>query len=207
MDPRVEHLQRIFEEIRRNAESAEKTLWMLRDQLKGLVDEEHELRSRLTAVKPKVAQNLSSEAPVVIDPVLADRCANLSKRIEETAEDLAKDRDEKIRLLRTIEYRVHGGPQPTLLDQPLIDAINKPPATAGFAKVLRYLPAENVEVLQRSRYFAFALAMIHNGLSQYKKNGFVNVERASLVAAHEVGCRTRLIDVIATIDEQDMIKL
>jgi hypothetical protein len=202
-------LQNIFNEIRYNAEAAEKTLWALRNRLEALTVEEQELRAGQSSSAAFISKSVAEPKPAHVDddPVLADRCATLSRRIEETSQDLAKDREEKIRLLRTVEYRVHGGPQPTLLDQPLLDANDKLPATAGFAKVLRYLPPENVDVLSRARYFVFARAMIHSAVMQHKKNGYVNVERAALVAAHEVGCRARLIDVIATIDEQDMLKL
>lgn len=195
-------LVRLLEELKLEAVESEKSLWMLQTSVKNAMEDCETARRQLYSTPSGAAVNHPRDSAV------EEEILELTRRVKYIENEITKDREEKIRLLRHIASVIHGGPMATFSEQWMLTS---PSASYQPSMALSYwikeLPAENASSLEKQRYFAFCASFFLSILNQQHFYGFVSLEDAAINAGNSVGHRTNLIRVASCVEEADLVKL
>lgn len=134
------------------------------------------------------------------------------ERIVDVERDISRDADDRLRCLRAIERAVHGGAQPTLADYTVVAAASRrassrPRGAQRLVAALQSLPAENVALLSATGFFEFANTTLRAASEQRRRSLPVDVIGASFVGLQHVGLRPTLVETVASMTVEDMLRL
>ncbi|CUG89488.1 Hypothetical protein, putative [Bodo saltans] len=148
------------------------------------------------------------DGPSSVDQLIAAQNTRLRQRIDAMKAEIREDQEAKIRLLQTVEYHLYGAPKATLVDRSLLGAGGQIPGVLqSLGTVMRRLPDENVEVLQRARFFEFASALTRAAVKMQQRDGVVNVESAVLSGCQFSGNSAKLVGSLSIVSTDDLMAL
>lgn len=203
----------LLREMREHAAAAERNLWDLREKLREKTEEAERLAEGIRQAEGRWRREHRDKAFEGRDAQVealrwSKRTHDLELEVAASERELARDREDKTRLLRMLDQHVHGGLAPTAADGFMLGASSsRSAAAANCARRISKLPVASADVLRQARYFRFAQAFIRDAAAQHRRQGYVDVQGVCHSAVHAAGSRAVLVTIASTIEPEDIARL